>query len=134
MKRWVCLGLLLLLLLAACGRASKDLPDVAVDLDIEPDPPRLGLAVVTIALRDGDDQPITDAMVQIEGNMSHAGMVPVFANALEVAPGLYRADLDFTMGGDWFILVRADLPDGRSLERKIDVPAVDAVCGDTPEP
>ena len=30
------------------------------------------------------------------------------------------------MGGDWFILVRAELPDGRSMERKVDVPGVDA--------
>lgn len=134
MKRWAWLGLLLLLLLAGCGRGSQDLSDVAVELDIEPDPPRLGPAVVTVALQDGDGQPITGATLQIEGNMSHAGMVPLFANATEVASGLYRADLDFTMGGDWFIVVRADLLDGRSLERKIDVPGVDSVRGDTPEP
>lgn len=134
MKRWGWLGLFLLLLLAGCGRGRQDLADVAVELGIEPDPPRLGLATVTIVLRDADGQSISDAMVEIEGNMSHAGMVPVFATASEVSPGRYEASLDFTMGGDWFILVRADLPDGRSLERKIDVPGVDAVCGDTPEP
>jgi hypothetical protein len=61
-------------------------------------------------------------------------MVPVVAQAREVSPGHYEADLEFTMGGDWFILVRADLPDGRSLERSVDVPAVDAICGDTPTP
>jgi hypothetical protein len=61
-------------------------------------------------------------------------MVPVFAPALETAPGRYQAALEFTMGGDWFILVRAELPDGRTMERKIDVPGVDAICGDTPTP
>ena len=134
MRRWVWGGLFLLLLLAGCGRGRQDLPDVAVELGIEPDPPRLGPATVTIVLRDAGGQPISDAIVEIEGNMSHAGMVPVFATASEVTPGRYEGNLDFTMGGDWFLLVRADLPDGRSLERKIDVPGVDAVCGDTPEP
>lgn len=134
MNRWLWLGLVLLLLLAGCDRSSRDLPDVAVELGIEPDLPRLGPATATVTLRDAGGQPISGAQVQIEANMNHAGMVPVLASAAEVAPGRYRADLEFTMGGDWFILVRADLPDGRSLERKIDVPGVDALCGDTPAP
>jgi hypothetical protein len=66
--------------------------------------------------------------------MSHAGMVPVLALARETTPGRYQAELELTMVGDWFMLVRADLPDGRSMERKIDVPGVDEICGDTPEP
>ena len=126
--------LLLFLLLAGCSRGVGDLPDVAVDLFVEPSPPRIGPVTVTVALRDAGGQPITGASVDLEGNMNHAGMVPVFADAVEVAPGRYQADLEFTMGGDWFILVRADLPDGRSMERQIDVPGVDAICGDTPTP
>jgi hypothetical protein len=133
MKRWAWFGLLLLFL-AGCGRGPQDLPDVTVQVGIEPDPPRLGLTTVTISLYNAKQEPISGAAVEIEGNMSHAGMVPVFATASEVAPGRYQAELDFTMGGDWFLLVRTDLPDGRSLERKIDVPGVDAVCGDTPTP
>lgn len=134
MRHWLWLGLLLLLFLTGCGRGSPDLNDVAIELDMEPDPPRLGQATVTIALRDTDGQPISGASVEIEGNMSHAGMVPVLVTASEVNPGFYKAQLDFTMGGDWFLLVRADLPDGRSLERKIDVPGVAGVRGDTPAP
>lgn len=125
---------LLCLLLAACARGGRDLPDVALDLAIEPSPPRIGLATVTLTLADADSQPIRGARVELEGNMHHAGMIPVLAQAREVAPGHYEANLEFTMGGDWFILVRADLPDGRSLERSVDVPAVDAICGDTPTP
>lgn len=128
------LGILLLLSLAACGRGSKDLPDVVVELSIEPSPPQIGVALVTVTLRDAQGQPLTGAKVELEGNMSHAGMVPVLAVASEVAPGQYEAELEFTMGGDWFILVRADLPDGRSMERNIDVPGVDLFCGDTPAP
>ena len=124
----------MLLALASCGRGGKDLSDVAVELMIEPEPPQIGPASLTVTLRDAGGQAITGAVVELEGNMSHAGMVPVFAHALEVAPGRYQASLEFTMGGDWFILVRTDLPDGRSMERQVDVPGVDAICGDTPTP
>lgn len=127
-------GILLLVALAGCSRGGQDLADIKMDLDIQPQPPQLGLATMTLTLDDIQGQPISGAAVVLEGNMTHAGMVPVLAQAAEVAPGLYRTELEFTMGGDWFILVRAELPDGRSLERKIDVPGVDAVCGDTPEP
>jgi hypothetical protein len=134
MNRLLGLGLSLLLVLTACGRGSKDLPDVAVELLIEPEPPQLGPAAITVTLRDAGGEPLSGAEVELEGNMNHAGMVPVFADAVEVAPGRYQANLEFTMGGDWFILVRAELPDGRSMERKIDIPGVDVLCADTPQP
>jgi hypothetical protein len=131
---WGWLGLLVILFLGGCGRGSADLPDVDVELAVSPEPPQIGPAVVTVTLRDAGGQPISGARVELEGNMSHAGMVPVIAQAPEVAPGRYQADLEFTMGGDWFILVRADLPDGRSMERKVDVPGVDVLCAETPTP
>ena len=123
-----------LLILVSCGRGASDLPDVGVALAVEPEPARIGPATITITLSDARGQPISGATVELEGNMNHAGMVPVSAQASEVTGGQYQADLEFTMGGDWFILVRAELPDGRSLERKVDVPAVDAICGETPSP
>ena len=130
--RW--LLAILLLFLAGCDRSGKDLPGITVDLTIEPHPPQLGPARITVELADAGGQPIAGAKVELEGNMNHAGMVPVFVRATEGTPGRYEADLEFTMGGDWFILVRADLPDGRSMERQVDVPGVDAICGDTPAP
>ncbi len=132
-RQWL-LGLLLLLILAGCGRGGQDLADVAMDLVVSPQPPQLGPATITVTMRDANGQPISGAKVELEGNMSHAGMVPVFVQAAEVAPGRYQADLEFTMGGDWFILVRAQLPDGRSMERQVDVPGVDAISGGTPTP
>ncbi|NOK62627.1 MAG: hypothetical protein GFH27_549333n115 [Chloroflexi bacterium AL-W] len=115
-----------LLLLAACSRntGGQDLADVNVDLMINPDPPAMGVSVVTIILEDLSNVPIEGATVELEGNMNHAGMAPVFSEASETAPGRYEADLDFTMGGDWFMIVRAQLSDGRTLERQIDIGSV----------
>jgi hypothetical protein len=131
---WVWLGMVLALLLAGCARGGRDLPDVQVDLAVDPTPPRIGPASIMVTLRDGNGQPITGATMELEGNMNHAGMVPVLAQASEVAAGRYQANLEFTMAGDWFILVRADLSDGRSMERRVDLVGLDAVCGDTPVP
>ncbi len=112
------------LLLAACGGAEENLPNVSVGLTVSPDPPLVGPATVVVSLQDADGQAIGGAEMRLEGTMTHAGMVPVFADAAETSPGQYKAALEFTMGGDWVIIVRATLPDGRSLERQIDVPGV----------
>ena len=128
------LALLLVLSVASCGRGGTDSLDVGVDLVVSPEPPRIGPSMVTVTLSEAGGKPIESAQVELEANMSHAGMVPVLATAPEVAPGRYEAPLEFTMGGDWFILVRAELPDGRSLERQVDVPGVDMPRGETAAP
>lgn len=114
-----------LLILTGCRRAGQnDLADIGVNVAVNPNPPQVGQAAVTVTLSEADGQPITGAKVELEGNMTHAGMAPTLAQPSEVSPGRYEAPLDFTMAGDWFILVRATLPDGRKLERQVDVPGV----------
>ena len=138
--RWVqatCRCFLVLLLLpglSGCARGGSSLSDVQVELAVEPQPPQVGPAVVLVTLTGSGGQPIAGARVELEGNMTHAGMVPVLAPAVEIEPGRYRAELEFTMGGDWFILVRAGLADGRSLEEQVDVPGVGNVAAATPVP
>ncbi len=117
--------LLATLSLTACQRGgSGDLTDIGMNLTVSPDPPAVGKATVILTLSDANGQPIAGAEVNLEANMSHAGMVPAFAQAAEAEPGRYEASLEFTMGGDWFILVKATLPDGQKMERQVDVPGV----------
>ena len=132
-RTWIWLGLLVALILAGCRGGGGDLEDVNVDLAVTPDPPYVGPATVVVTLSDDAGQPISGAEMSLEGNMNHAGMIPVLTEASEVSPGRYEAALEFTMGGDWFFLVQVQLPDGRSLEHQVDVPGVDAFCG-TPAP
>jgi hypothetical protein len=56
--------------------------------------------------------------------MSQPGMSPEFADAKEAGPGRYQAHLEFPMAGDWVILLHVTLPDGKKLERRIDVRGV----------
>lgn len=107
----------------SCAPAREPAPDVAVSLAFDPEP-HVGGTTCTVRLADGAGAPVRGADVRLEGNMNHAGMVPVFADAAEAAPGRYESPFEFTMGGDWFVVVSADLPDGRALERVVRVPGV----------
>lgn len=111
-------------LLVGCRARQVDIPGARADLRVEPQPPRTGPATVSIHLTTAEGAPLSGADLQLEGNMSHAGMTPVFAGARETAPGRYQASLNFTMGGDWFIILTARFPDGRRLERQVPVPGV----------
>ena len=113
------------IMFVGCAQQVRDgAADVQVKLEHAPDPPRVGVGKVIVHLQTADGTPMEKARVKLEGNMNHAGMKPSFADAQETAPGRYEASLDFTMRGDWFILVEGELPDGRSLRRKIDVRGV----------
>ena len=114
----------LLLSAFACGTGDAgQRSDVAVDLAFEP-PPAVGGTTCVVTLRDASGAPLAGADVRVEGNMNHAGMVPVFAEPRETEPGRYAGDFEFTMGGDWFVIVSAELADGSRVERTVDVPAV----------
>jgi hypothetical protein len=126
---WRCLVALLLvsLLLPALGcRHADSAPEMNVTLTVEPDPPKVGQARLTLTVKDEAGSPVEGATLKLEGNMAHAGMKPVFADATEETGGLYRANLEFTMAGDWFILIDGKLSDGRSFRKKIDVKGVKA--------
>jgi hypothetical protein len=109
---------------SGCRKTSETPPDIVFEHKVAPDPPTKGPATVTLKLADSAGKPIVGARVNLEGNMSHPGMRPVFGEASEAPPGRYEAALEFTMGGDWVIIFHITLPDGRSLQRQIDVKGV----------
>ncbi|ACZ37678.1 FixH family protein [Sphaerobacter thermophilus] len=126
-------GLVLLAVVAvltvgvACGRsASSEAPsNYQVTLAVEPSPAAVGPATVTVTIRDQDNAPVTGATVEVEGNMSHAGMKPVFADAHHQGDGQYVTEgFEFTMGGDWILTARVTLADGTSFEHSEDLPGV----------
>lgn len=109
----------------ACRPAAPPEAEVEVAWEVTPQPPRMGPSELRLALTDRTTgRPAAGAVVRVEGNMSHPGMQPVFSTARELAPGSYLAALEFTMGGDWILIVDVKLPDGRSVEKQIPVPGV----------
>ncbi len=105
----------------ACHRDGPAPPDVVIEVSLAPEPPGVGPAQLDIRLRTRDGTPVDAARVRMEGHMAHPGMAPVIGDAARQAPGTYVASFDFTMRGDWIVLVTADLPDGRHVEQRIDL-------------
>jgi hypothetical protein len=125
LARWLGVsGCAATLLVTACSRGVESSTFVAIEHHISPEPARVGPATVTLRLADSAAKPITGAQIAIEADMSHAGMSPRFAEAKEADPGRYDAHLEFPMAGDWVILLRVTLPDGKKMERQFDVSGV----------
>lgn len=117
-----------LLLTNACNRPTESLADITADITIEheisPQPVRAGTVTVTLKLTDDSRKAVNGAQVIIEGNMSHAGMAPVFATAKEIEPGRYQAPLELSMAGDWIVLVHLTLSNGKKVERQFEIRGV----------
>ena len=87
-----------------------------------PTPPVVGeTTVARLTLRDEARRPIDGAKLRIEGHMSHPGMAPFIVTPEEEGDGLYEAHLEFTMAGDWILLVTGELPGQRRLSHRIEV-------------
>jgi hypothetical protein len=114
------------LLAAGCRSSAGKAGGVSVAASIAPQPVHTGTETISFQLTDAAHQPVSGAHVQVEGDMSHPGMAPAFADALETAPGNYKAQLSFTMGGDWVVLFHIALSDGRRFERQMDVRGVES--------
>ncbi len=95
-----------------------------MQLELQPQPPRVGVATATIRLTDPGGQPIVAAHVAIEADMSHPGMAPVLGQASEAQPGVYRGQLTLTMAGDWALVAHITLASGEKVERLSDIRGV----------
>jgi hypothetical protein len=115
--------LLLVFLAAGCARASSQPPDdgLAINLTYEPDPAVMGEATLLVTVRDAAGQPVADATVNVKGDMNHAGMVPVLAEATSGPGGVYELPFRWTMSGSWIVTVDVTLADGASASRRFDV-------------
>jgi hypothetical protein len=98
---------------AACRPpAERADPNRPVDVALRTAPARVGPAVVEVRLTI-DGATVTGAAVEIVGDMTHAGMVPEVATAVDVGGGVYRSEgFTFTMAGDWVITAEVRYPDG----------------------
>ena len=75
-------------------------------------------------LTNASGTPVAGAHLRLEANMSHAGMAPVFTDAKEIEPGQYRALLELSMAGDWYVVVHVSLTDGRTLDQQFELKGV----------
>lgn len=115
---WV--AVLLLLSLTGCrGEGAPGESGFHLDVAFSPTPPTVGPTRLIITLEDSTGAGVEGAVVAVEGNMTHAGMVPVFDTARAREDGVYAVDeFIFTMAGDWVVTLNATLPDGRRVQAR----------------
>lgn len=105
------LTLFVALFLAGCGSSTGTASDLRITLTAAPEG-RSG-SYLTVNLTDKDGKAVTDAKVGLQGDMTHAGMAPVIADAVSddadgAADGIYRVPFAFNMAGDWVVTVSID--------------------------
>jgi hypothetical protein len=123
---WIVLLLLALFSLTACGGQAEAGNASDVQVTLIPASEAVNGQTLTVQLAGADGKPITDATVSLEGNMSHAGMVPVITEGVKddadgAADGRYQVPFAFTMLGDWIITVSIQQADGSTTQQDIDV-------------
>lgn len=117
-------GLVLAALLSGtCTRQppAEDTAGVLVTTRLIPTQPAVGPATLTISLSGATADTLGRAAVQVVGHMTHPGMTPVVATVTARGPDVYDAAMDFTMPGDWMLIVTVRLHDGRRLESRVPV-------------
>lgn len=115
--------LLMLANLQAVGCANTTGIPADIDFRYESDPnhPRVGPNIFTVTLTSKAGERLAGAHVSLEGDMSHAGMSPVFGDGREIEPGRYQGTLDLNMRGDWTVLFHIKLANGAAFERQADI-------------
>lgn len=83
-------------------------------------PALVGSGKVIITVTGPDGAPVTNAVVKVTGNMLHEGMMPIMGEGKHVGEGQYQVSLQWTMAGDWQVVVKVTRPDGTHTERTFD--------------
>jgi YtkA-like len=107
----------------ACGR-SVGAPGLKFEWTLSPAPATVGPVALDLRLLDSAGKAVRGATLRIEAQMSHPGMETAVTPAIERTPGLYHAALQFTMPGDWLLIVSGSLANGEPVRYQINVPRV----------
>ena len=107
-----------------CRKTPEPGGKVTIELVELPKTYRVGNETISLKMSDALGHGVSGAHLSLEGNMSHAGMAPIFGKAIETSPGSYSGNLEFSMAGDWVISVNARLSDGRQVEQQFEIKGV----------
>ena len=119
------LALLACSLTLACGGPPEPGSDLSIAWSIEPAPPAASApGVVRVTVRDARQQVVRGARLQLEGQMSHPGMAPVLATLTEQPDGTYQAPFQFTMAGDWVLVLTGEVAGVGRITRQLEVAGV----------
>ena len=106
----------LLMTAAAC---RQPLPSAAdIQLHITVDDRQVGETTLRVTATDTEGNSIENpGALSIRGDMSHAGMTPVFAEADQAVDGVFILPFEWTMGGEWIVEASLTLASGEVYQQ-----------------
>ena len=122
--------LMLALSIGACNRATDSTAAAGLHVTLVPATEGVQGDHLVVEIVNADGLPVTDVTVSLEGNMTHAGMVPVLTESVwdgadGSEDGRYHVPFQFTMLGDWIVSVKIENRDGDHFSQDVDVTATD---------
>ncbi|HRE46641.1 MAG TPA: FixH family protein [Aggregatilineales bacterium] len=104
----------------ATGTPASDFSALNIAYSPDRSPALVGSGIVIITVTGPDGAPVTNAMVKVTGNMLHEGMMPITGEGKHMGEGQYQVSLQWSMAGDWQVVVNVTRPDGTHAERTFD--------------
>lgn len=87
----------------------------SVQVASEPNPPREGANQFTFKIYTGAGEPVSGAEIHAVAEMAAMGTMPAMPVAADIhsaAPGIYRADMELPMSGEWPLTLTIATPQG----------------------
>lgn len=112
--RQILCALTLLMLLAACRQQSLSSSDLRLEVSVKS--LLVGETQVIARLRDQNGNVVDKpGRLSLRGDMDHAGMQPVFAEASAAVNGVFTLPFEWTMAGSWILEAQLNMPSGDGL-------------------
>ena len=101
----------ILLILAACRQPAFSAENIQFHVSVSER--RVGETTLLVKITDGAGNLIENpGVLSLRGDMNHAGMAPVFAEAAESVDGVFAVPFEWTMGGSWILEASLTLENG----------------------
>lgn|GEM_PF-218339 len=105
-----CMVVILMFAVVAVAQyqATAKAGDYDVAMTIDRNPPVVGQNIVTIAVKDDNGKPVTDASVRLEFGMAAMPGMPAIDYKSNAAPiyEVYKAPMTISIAGPWYIHVK----------------------------
>ena len=99
------------LLLTACRQQQVSSRDITLDVSVKGH--LVGESNIIVSVRDKDGNSIENpGALALRGDMDHAGMAPVFAEASDATNGVFTLPFEWTMAGTWILEASLALDSG----------------------
>jgi hypothetical protein len=96
---------------------TKQAGDLQVSMYSSNNPPLQGSNIFEVSIADADDQPVTDAKITYDIDMTNMSHGQYVVEATSIGEGRYRGKIAFLMPGPWRVIVAIERSGQKSTTR-----------------